>query len=135
MQATTRVRSTESKFRILYLGTDLELIAAVRKVLTEPDHRLVSCSEQESAVLFLRSEIPYDMLLIDLEWRRKEGLKLARLARSLKHRKRMRIILVAAKKLSSAMKTSARRAGVKEWLRKTPDMGGVSEAIRQMIEG
>jgi DNA-binding response OmpR family regulator len=134
MQAPARPRSTESKFRVLYLGTDLELMAAVRQVLTEPDYRLVTCSDHQSAILFLRSEIPYDLLLIDLEWRRNEGLKLARLARSLRHRKRMPIILVTARKLSSATKASARKAGVNESLTKTPDLGAVSEAIRHLIE-
>ena len=135
MPALTRPRSTESKFRLLYLGTDLELIAAVRQVLTEPDYRLVACSDREGAVLFLRSKIPYDLLLIDLEWRGKEGLKLARLAHSLQHRKRMPIILVAATELSSDMKTLARKAGVNKCVKKTPDVDAVSEAIRQMIEG
>ncbi len=134
MQAPARPRSTESKYRLLYLGTDLELMAAVRQALTEPDYRLVTCSDRESAILFISSEIPYHLLLIDLEWRGKEGLKLARLARSLWHRKRMPIILVTARKLSSATKTSARRAGVNESLTKTPDIGAVSEAIRQVIE-
>jgi CheY-like chemotaxis protein len=94
----------------------------------------VACADGESAILFLRSEIPYDLLLIDLDWRGKEGLKLARLAHSLRHRKRMPIVLVTARKLNSDMKTSARRAGVKECVTKKPDMGAVSEAIRQMLE-
>ncbi len=124
-------RSTESKFRLLYLGTDLELMAAVRQALTEPDYRLVACSDRESAILFLRSEIPYDLLLIDLEWRGKEGLKLARLAHSLRHRKRMPIILLTARKLRSDIRTLARKAGVKECVKKTPDIGAVSEAIKR----
>ena len=134
MQAPTRPRSTESKSRLLYLGTDLELIAAVRQVLTEPDYRLVACSDRETAILFLKSEIPYQLLLIDLEWREKEGLKLARLAHSLRHRKRMPIILVAAAELSSDLKASARKAGVRECVTKTPDVSVVSQAIRRLIE-
>jgi DNA-binding response OmpR family regulator len=133
MQAPTRPRSTESKFRLLYLGTDLELMAAVRQALTEPDYRLVACSDRESAILFLKSEIPYHLLLIDLEWRGKEGLKLARLARSLRHRKRMPIILVTAKKMSGDMKTLARKAGVNECVTKTRDMEAVSEAIKRVM--
>jgi len=70
----------------LYLGTDLELIAAVRQELTESDYRLVACSDRESAILFLKSEIPYHLLLIDLDWRGREVLKFARLANSLRHR-------------------------------------------------
>jgi len=119
----------------LYLGSDLALIAALRKALTEPDYRLVACSDREGAIMFLTSEIPYDVLLIDLEWQRRKGLKLARLARSLSHRKGMPIILVAATELSDQLSEVARRAGVNECVTKTPDMGAVSETIRQMIEG
>jgi response regulator RpfG family c-di-GMP phosphodiesterase len=134
MLGSTRPRTTESKFRLLYLGTDLELMAAVRQVLTEPDYRLVACSDRESSILFLKSEIPYNLLLIDLEWRGREGLKLARLAHSLRHRKRMPTILVAANELSSRLKALARKAGVSECVTKAPDVGAVSEAVRQVIE-
>lgn len=133
MQVSTSPRSTESKFRLLYLGNDLELIAAVRQVLTELDYRLVTCSDLGSATLLLKSEIPYDLLLIDLEWRGREGLKLARLAHSLRHRKHMPIILVAATESNNELQALARRAGVTDWVVKTPDMGAVSEAIRQLI--
>jgi DNA-binding response OmpR family regulator len=78
---------------------------------------------------------PLILALIDLEWQRRKGLKLARLARSLQHRKRMPIILVAATELSDRLAEVARRAGVNECVTKTPDMGAVSEMIRQMIEG
>jgi|SRR5882762_4515623 len=134
MLASARAQSSESKFRLLYLGSDLTLIAALRKVLTEPDYRLVACGDRGGAIMFLKSEIPYDLLLIDLEWRGKEGLKLAQLTRSLQHRKRMPIILVATQ-LSDRLAEVARGAGVNECVTKTPDMGAVSEAIRQMIEG
>ena len=126
--------STKSKYRLLYLGNDMRLIASLRQVLTEPDYLLVACSDREGARLFLRSEIPYDLLLIDLEWRGTGGLKLARLAHSLRHRKRMPIILVVSTELNVSVQRSARKAGVKEWVTKTPDMCAVSEAIRQLVE-
>lgn len=135
MLAGARPRSTESKFRLLYLGDDLELVAALRKVLTKSDYHLVTCSERGSAVLFLKSEIPYDLLLIDLEWRGEEGLKLARLAYSQRYRKRMPIILVAATESSNELQALVGRAGVTSWVTKTGDMGAVSEAIRHLIEG
>jgi CheY-like chemotaxis protein len=141
MLASTRPRSRESgesgesKFRLLYLGNDLELIAALRKTLTEPDYRLVTCSDRVSAILFLKSEIPYDLLVVDLEWQGARGLKLARRAHSLRHRKRMPIILVAATGLSSQLEALARRSGVRAWVTKTPNMGAVIEAIQHMTEG
>jgi DNA-binding response OmpR family regulator len=135
MPAPTRLRSTESKFRVLYLGDDLELRAALRKVLTKSDYQLVTCSDRDSAILFLKSEIPYHLLLIDLEWPGAEGLKLARLAHSQRHRKRMPIILVVAAESSRELRAQARRAGVTEWVTKTPDMGAFSAAIRHLVNG
>jgi CheY-like chemotaxis protein len=134
MRASERPHLTASKFRLLYLGNDLEFIAALRQVLTEPDYRLVACSDRESAVLFLKSDIRYDLMLIDFDWRGREGLELARLAQSLAHRKEMPIIMVAATKLNSSMKTLARKAGVKKCLMKTPDLVAASETIRQLVE-
>jgi DNA-binding response OmpR family regulator len=135
MPASTRPRSAESGIRVLYLGDDLELMAALRKVLTKPDYQLVTCSDRESAILFLKSEIPYNLLLIDLEWPGAEGLKLAKLAHSPRHRKRMPIILVAASEPSRELQALARRAGVTEWVKKTSVMGAVSEAIRHLVNG
>jgi DNA-binding response OmpR family regulator len=133
MRASERPHSTASKFRLLYLGNDLEFIAALRQVLTEPDYRLVACSDREGAELFLKSDIHYDLMLIDFDWRGREGLELARLAQSLGHRKEMPIMMVATK-LTSSMKTLARQAGVKKCLKKTPDVAAVSQAIRQFVD-
>jgi CheY-like chemotaxis protein len=135
MRAPQRPRSAESKFRLLYLGNDLEFIAAMRRVLPEPVYTLVSCSDWGGAVLFLNSDISYDLMLIDFDWRRKEGLELARLAHSLAHRKDLPIVLVAATRVNSAVKTLARKSGVKKCVTKTPDLDKLSEAIRQWIEG
>jgi DNA-binding response OmpR family regulator len=133
MRASERPHSTASKFRLLYLGTDLEFITALRHFLTEPDYRLVACSDREGAELFLKSDIRYDLMLIDFDWRRREGLELARLAQSLEHRNDMPMVMVA-KKLNSSMKTLARKAGVTKCVTKTPDVGVVAEAIRQLVE-
>ena len=134
MRASVRPRSTESRFRLLYLGHDLELISALKKSLGKGTHVLVSCSDRESAIMFLKSDIPYQLLLIDFEWREREGLKVASLARLLKHRKRMPIVLVTASELSRRLKAMARNAGVNECVTKTPDMGAVIERIRRLTE-
>ena len=133
MLASARAQSTESKFRLLYLGSDLALIAALRKELTEPDYRLVACSDRGSAIIFLQSEIPYDLLLIDLEWRGREGLKLAQLTRSLPQRDAMPIVLVGVELSKHTMKLSS-RAGINKCVTKTSDMSAVGKVIRQLIE-
>lgn len=117
----------------MYLGADLKFIVALQQVLPEPDYQLVTCGDRGNAVTFLESEIRYDLLLIDLEWPATEGLELAQLAHSLRHRKRMPIILVAASGLSSELKTLADKAGVKKCVTKTP-VDAVSEAIRELVE-
>ena len=134
MLAPGRPRRTKSEFRLLYLGTDVKLMAAVGQALTPPDYQVVACSDRESAVLFLRSEIPYDLLLIDFEWRGKDGLKLARLARSLRHRKRMPKIMVASITLGGELEAFARKTGVKECVMKSPEAAGVVAAIRRLVE-
>src|SRR5258705_13282418 len=92
--------ATEPEFRLLYLGNDLKLIAALRQVLAEPVYRLVTCSDRESAVLFFKSDIPYEGLLIDLEWRGKNGLEVARLGRKLPDRKGKPIVWLGGAKLN-----------------------------------
>ena len=121
---------TEPEFRLLYLGNDIKLIAALRQVLAEPVYRLVTCSDRESAVLFLKSDIPYEVLLIDLEWRGKNGLEVARLARKLRHRKRMPIVLLAGAKLNRRRQTVAAEAGVTTWMLKTEK---IEEAIKRVM--
>jgi len=128
-------RSTEPVFRLLYLGNDLKLIAALREALAEPDYHLVTCSDRESAVLFLKSDIRYEVLLVDFEWRKKDGLEVARVARRLLHRKRMRIVLLVNARLSRRAfihtKAVAAKAGVTICVLKTQDVGEVIErAIR-----
>jgi response regulator RpfG family c-di-GMP phosphodiesterase len=121
---------TEPEFRLLYLGNDLKLIAALRQVLAEPVYRLVTCSDRESAVLFLKSDIPYEVLLIDLEWRGKNGLEVARLARKLRHRTRMPIVLLVGAKLNRRRQTVAAEAGVTTWMLKTEK---IEEAIKRVM--
>ena len=128
MQASTR--PGKAKFRVLYLGSDLELISTLKEQQEETGYQLVSCSDVESATLFLESEIPYQLLLIDFDWRGGEGLQVAQVARSLRHRKRMPVILVAAKRLTSRQKALARKAGIGEYTRKD----AVGEIVGRLIE-
>jgi PleD family two-component response regulator len=128
--ASQNSSSTEAKFRLLYLGNDLKLIAALRQALAEPVYQLVTCSDRESAMLFLKSEIPYEVLLVDFEWRKKDGVEIARLARKLRHRRRMPIVLLAGARLSRQRRAAAAKAGVQECVLKTQDVG---EAIKRVM--
>ena len=132
MLATAGPRESESKFRLLYFGADMKLIATLKPVLTKPNYQLVTSSNYEDTVLFLRSRIPYHLLLIDFEWRETEGLKLARRARSVRHRKRMPIVLLVSMEPSNDTRMLARKAGVTEWVLTTEDIG---EFIDSLVKG
>jgi DNA-binding response OmpR family regulator len=136
MLVTTRSCSfvyPRSTFRVLYVGSDSRLVERLGEVLSGPEYRVISCSDHGGAILFLKSEIPYQLLLIDLEWRSKEGLKLARLAHTLKHRDDLTTMLVAATKLTRHMKAVARKAGIHECIIKTEDMAEVIAEVRTAI--
>lgn len=126
--------STESQSRVLYFGADLEFIAALRKPLTKAGCRLVTCSDRGSAILFLKSDIPYEIMLIDFEWQEEECWKLARLVHSQRHRKRMPIILLAGTESDEKMAAFARKLGAGECVMKTPDMVGVIEVIKRLLD-
>ena len=115
-------RAAETKFRVLYFGADLKLIAALQQVLTKPKYQLITSSNYDDTVLFLKSRIPYDLLLIDFDWREEEGLKLARRARAIRHRKRMPIVLVAAKEPGSETRMLLSGVSVNEWILKSDDV-------------
>jgi response regulator RpfG family c-di-GMP phosphodiesterase len=117
----------------LYLGNDLKFVSALRQALAEPVYHLVTCSDRESALLFLKSDIPYEVLLVDFEWRKKEGVEIARLARKLRHRKRMPIVLLANAGLSRQafihIEAVAEKAGVTTCVLKTQDVGEVIKRV------
>ena len=129
MLAPAPTGSTEAKFRLLYLGNDLKFVSALRQVLAEPVYQLVTCSDRESAMLFLKSDIPYEVLLVDYKWRKKDGLEVVRLARKLRHRKRMPIVLLGGTRLSRKTRAVAEEAGVTTCVLKTQDVGDVIKRL------
>ena len=100
----------------------MEFIARFREQVSEHDYRLIACGDEGSAIIFLKSDIYYDLMLIDHDWRGTEGLKLARVSRSQRHRKRMPIVVVSAVKLDQETEAFAQKAGVVECVWKTADM-------------
>ena len=122
--------ATESTFRVLYVGNDLKFIAAFREAVSEHVYHLVAGSDHDSILLFLKSDIHYDLMLIDHDWRGNEGLKLARLARSQRHRKRMPIVLLSTVSLDNETKALAQKERVVECALKTADL---SELVSRVI--
>lgn len=126
--------SQEANFRILYVGSDEELLVALRKFLRKPQYLIVSCMDRGSAILFLRGDPKYDLLLFDLELLGVKGLEMARLAQSLPHRQHTPIIVTTANGMTGNLEKRARRAGVRECLIKTGEVVELSQAIMRFLE-
>lgn len=61
------VNSERARFRLLYVGADLDFLRALRKVLTKPECHIVSCPHVGSAIDFLKGNPRYDLLIFELE--------------------------------------------------------------------
>ena len=109
----------------------MKLIAALRQALDEAVYLLVTCADREGALLFLKSDIPYEVLLVDFEWRKRDGVGVVRIARKLRHRRLMPIVLVGGARLSRQTRADAEEAGVTMCVLKTQD---VWEVIRRLID-
>lgn len=121
----------EARFRILYVGNDLDLIAALRTSLTKPDHKIVSCMDCGSAAFFLRGDPRYELLVFDLGLGSRRVLKLIPLARSLAHRKHLPI-LVLTETEGGSDEEPARNADLDEVLSRE-DLGGIVQSVIHLL--
>jgi len=116
-------------FRLLYVGSDQQWLAALRKVLKRPEYHIVSCPDLGSAVLFLKGDARYHLLLFELELSGITGLELASLVRSLPHREHLPILIVAREQITDRLDELARRAGASECLTKTEDISVAAASV------
>jgi len=120
-------------FRLLYVGSDQLWLAALRKVLKRPEYHVVSCPDRSSAILFLKGDAKYHLLLFELELRGTTGLELASLARSLPHREHLPILIVAGEEITDQLEELARRAGANEYLTKTGDISVAAASVQRRL--
>jgi DNA-binding response OmpR family regulator len=115
----------------LYVGNDLDLIAALRTFLTKPDHKIVSCMDCGSAAFFLKGDPRYEVLVFDLELGSTRVLKLVPLARSLAHRKHLPILVLTEIECGVDEKP-VRNAGPDEVLSRK-DLGGIVQSVIRLL--
>lgn len=114
--------------RLLYVGDDLGVLYPLKQELTAEGWLIVRAPTGSPARLLVRSEIRYDLLLFDDEAAGASGMELVGLARSVAHRKRTPIILLAVADCGIA----ARRAGADKCLRKPDHLYALVETVREM---
>ena len=116
-------------FRLLYVGSDQHWLAALRQVLRKPEYHIVSCPDRGSAILFLKGDARYHLLLFELELSGTTGLELASLARSVPHREHLPILIVAGEEITDQLEELAHRAGASEYLTKTGDISVAAASV------
>jgi PleD family two-component response regulator len=119
--------------RILYVGNDLGPLAALRAVMRRPEFHIVSCPNRCSAILFIKSDIQYDIFLFDVEMRDSAAFELAQLAQSLEHRRHIPIIM-AASEIDGSLEELPRNAGVAECVSKNGGMAALPNVIRSVLQ-
>lgn len=109
---------------------DNRLVAdAVRDTLEPRGWEVDTCPNGAIALKSLESNPAYDVLLLDYDLPRINGLELVRHARRLPHRRRTPIIMLSA----TDCEREAWRAGVTAFLRKPEDMPKLAETIARVL--
>jgi response regulator RpfG family c-di-GMP phosphodiesterase len=127
------VDSKTARFRLLYVGDDIEMLGALRKILTMPDYHIVSCPHVGSAILLLEGDPRYDLLMFESELRATTGVKLARQARSIPHRSHLPMVMITTTELVRHPGKLGRKSGVNHWVSKH-DIPVFAETIITLLE-
>jgi CheY-like chemotaxis protein len=88
-----------------------------------------TCEDGAAALDLIRSNAPYDLLLIDYDLPRVDGLELLRRARQLAHRAETPMIMLSA----SDVAAEARAAGANVFLRKPQDILKLAGTITKLL--
>jgi DNA-binding response OmpR family regulator len=111
----------------------VEWFRRLKSVLGLPANRLVYCPGGSFVAHMLKSDIRYDLFLLDLDLLNETGMQLVRLVRSLSHRQDTPIIIVTADDVIDRLGELARSAGANECLTKTGAMSAPVETIQRLL--
>ncbi|HEY0098950.1 MAG TPA: response regulator [Pyrinomonadaceae bacterium] len=114
---------------ILYVENNMFLMQLVRDVLDLAGWNVQHLRSATSARTLLRSEQPYDLLLVDNELQYMSGIELVRCARESAHRKGLQILLFSIEDYEE----EAKRVGADAFLRKPHDLHLLLDTIRRLL--
>jgi CheY-like chemotaxis protein len=113
----------------LYVEDDRFVADTVREILEQEGWKVITCSDGAAALRRIESDTPYDVLLLDYDLPRVNGIELVRRARQMAHRKRTPIIMLSA----TDCEREAWRAGVTAFLRKPEDVLKLAGTIGRVL--
>ena len=115
----------------ILLVEDNQFVAeAVRETLDGEGWRVETCADGYVALLLIKSERRYDLILLDNELPNVSGLELTRRARELPHRTQTPILMFSA----SECVRDALLAGADTFLRKPQDIGKIAETVARLLD-
>jgi CheY-like chemotaxis protein len=118
---------------ILYAEDHAAVRLAVKETLERAGWRVVVCSDAASGRREIEGGTPFDVLILDNRLSdapgAATGMELARLARSLPHRRRTPIVMLSA----SYVEGEARAAGADVFLRKPQDVSLLVGTIKELV--
>jgi DNA-binding response OmpR family regulator len=102
---------------------------SVKETLEFEGWRVETCADGFVALVLIKSDRRYDLIILDNELPNLSGLELTRRARELPHRKETPIIMLSARECAR----DAFLAGANLFLRKPQDISKIVEAVARLL--
>ena len=125
-----RPRPATSEILILHIEDYKVVARLIRDTLGAEGMHVDSCLSGTAALEILRSDAPYDVIIVDNDLPGLSGLELVLRVRSMAHRRNTPIIMLSG----DDCEKEAWRAGVNAFLRKPENVDRVSSTIARLLE-
>jgi len=118
-----------SHISILHVENNSAVARLVQDTLSVEDMHVDSCLSGTTALEIIRSDAPYDLIILDNDLPGLGGLELVLHIRSIAHRRNTPVIMLSGDDCEAA----AWRAGVNDFLRKPNGVDQVSSTIKRLL--
>lgn len=119
-----------SQISILHVEDNKAVARLIQDTLSVEDMHVDSCLSGTTALEIIRSDAPYDLIIVDNDLPGLGGLELVLHIRSIPHRRNTPVIMLSGDDCAAA----AWRAGVNDFLRKPEAVDQVGAAIKRLLD-
>lgn len=128
-QTEKPAKSPSSQISILHVEDNKAVARTVQDTLVAEGMHVDFCLSGATALEILRSDAPYDLIIVDNDLPGLSGLELVLWVRSTPHRRNTPVIMLSGDDCEAA----AWRAGVNDFLRKPEGVDKLSSTIRRLL--
>jgi two-component system chemotaxis response regulator CheY len=119
-----------SQISILHVEDNKAVARLIQDTLSAEDMNVDSCLSGTTALEIIRSDAPYDLIIVDNDLPGLGGLELVLHIRSIAHRRNTPVIMLSGDDCEAA----AWRAGVNDFLRKPEAVDQVPSTIKRLLD-